>query len=236
MQQHVLVVDDHEGIRESLTSYLRQHDFRVTAVDGGQSMWQALAVHDVDLIILDVMLPGEDGLSLLKRIRSLSGPPVIMLTALAEETDSIVGLELGADDYVGKPFTPRVLLARVKSVLRRGRNDAIVPVPGGRSGECAFGPWTFEPQRRRLKRDDGVVVPLSQSEYVLLQVFVTHPRQVLDRDHLLTLTKGRSALPFDRSIDNLISRLRKKIEPDPANPEFIQTVWGSGYLFIGTAN
>lgn len=230
-QQHILVVDDHEEIRELLGAFLRQHGYRVSAVDGGEAMFASMQKDRIDLVILDVMMPDEDGLTLLQRIRARQGPPVILLTALSEDVDSVVGLELGAEDYVTKPFSPRVLLARIKTVLRRGPPRFDPQTASTDPEEFRFGPWVFRPTQRLLSRNDGVLVPLSQSEYALLQVLLHHPNKVLERDQLLSLTKGRNALPFDRSVDNLVSRLRKKIEPDPSNPTFIQTVWGSGYQF-----
>lgn len=229
---HILVVDDHEEIRDLLGSYLRQHGFAVTVADGGEQMRKALAAVAIDLVVLDVMMPGEDGLTLLRGLREQKGPPVIMLTAMGEDADCVIGLEMGADDYVTKPFVPRVLLARIKAVLRRQspqhqeETAALVA-----SGFVRFDDWRLDLLQRQLLREDDVVIPLSQSEFGLLQVFVDHPRQVLDRDRLMTLTKGREAHPFDRSIDNLVSRLRKKIEEDAANPALIKTVWGGGYLF-----
>lgn len=228
--QHILVVDDHEEIRDLLGSYLRQHGYRVSVAAGGEDMRRLLLQSAVDLVVLDVMMPGEDGLSLLRFLRERGGPPVIMLTAMSDDADCVVGLEMGADDYVIKPFVPRVLLARIKAVLRRQQPQSDAPEEVS-AGHIRFDNWQLDLLQRQLLRSDGVVIPLSQSEFVLLQVFVEHPRQVLDRDRLMTLTKGREAHPFDRSIDNLVSRLRKKIEEDATNPTFIKTVWGGGYLF-----
>lgn len=233
-KQHILVVDDHDEIRDLLGRYLGQHGFYVSLADGGQQMRKVLSKQPVDLVILDVMMPEEDGLSLCRYLKDNSGPPVIMLTALGEEADTIVGLEMGADDYISKPFSPRELLARVKAVLRRigearPRSD-IMDTPE----KVTFEGWTLDLNQHQLERQDGLLVPLSTSEFRLLTVFINHTKKVLSRDQLLDMTKGREALPFDRSIDNQISRLRKKIEEDPKNPRLIKTVWGGGYSF--TAN
>lgn len=233
-KQHILVVDDHDDIRDLLGRYLGQHGYQVSLADGGHQMRHVLSDVSVDLVILDVMMPEEDGLTLCRYLKDNKGPPVIMLTALGEETDTIVGLEMGADDYISKPFSPRELLARVKAVLRRvaelqPRAEAIL------HPECLqFEGWTLDLNQHQLERNDGLLVPLSTSEFRLLSVFLSHTKKVLSRDQLLDMTKGREALPFDRSIDNQISRLRKKIEDDPKNPRLIKTVWGGGYSF--TAN
>ncbi len=235
-QQHILVVDDHEDIRELLATYLSQHGFDVSTADNGEQLRALLPKHCYDLIVLDLMMPGEDGLSLCRYIRDQKGPPVIMLTAMSEDADCVVGLEIGADDYVTKPFVPRVLLARIKAVLRRGGEQTAssgkAGVEGGEiAGRYRFASWTLDTNQRHLQHDDGVLVSLSTAEYRLLLVFIEHPQKVLSRDQLLTFTKGREADPFDRSIDNQVSRLRKKIEKDPQNPALIKTVWGGGYLF-----
>ncbi len=235
-QQHILVVDDHEDIRELLATYLSQHGFDVSTADNGEQLRALLPKHCYDLIVLDLMMPGEDGLSLCRHIRDQKGPPVIMLTAMSEDADCVVGLEIGADDYVTKPFVPRVLLARIKAVLRRGGDEIAASgktsiQEGEIAGRYYFSPWTLDTNQRHLQHDDGILVSLSTAEYRLLLVFIEHPQKVLSRDQLLTLTKGREADPFDRSIDNQVSRLRKKIESDPQNPALIKTVWGGGYLF-----
>jgi two-component system OmpR family response regulator len=182
----------------------------------------------LDLVVLDIMMPGEDGLSLCRHLRSTTDLPVILLTAMAEETDRIVGLEVGADDYVSKPFNPRELLARIKAVLRRVQS---LPPQKGRLATkvVRFDRWTFDVNRRELTGDDGVAVPLSTAEFRLLCAFLDHPGLVLSRNQLLDLTVGRDADPFDRSIDNQVSRLRKKIEADPKTPALIKTHWGGGY-------
>lgn len=228
----ILVVDDNEEIRNLLGSYLGQHGYRVCLAEDGRQMRDRLNRENVDLIVLDVMMPGEDGLSLCQYVNQSHGPPIVMLTAMTEDADCVVGLEVGADDYVTKPFSPRVLLARIKAVLRRReKGEQIQPQQSSKETEVQFKGWILDLNQYQITRDDGLVVPLSQSEFNLLQVFLAHPQQVLSRDQLLTLTKGREAHPFDRSIDNQVSRLRKKIEPDLHNPTLIKTVWGGGYMF-----
>ena len=227
---HLLVVDDHREIRDALSKYLARHGYRVSVAADAREARRVLAGHAIDLVILDIMMPGEDGLSLCRDLRARSAIPIILLTAMAEETDRIVGLEIGADDYVTKPFNPRELLARIKAVLRRVHSlppahERVEP------GRLRFGHWTFDPARRELLREDGVTVPLSTAEYQLLLAFVRHPGVVLSRDQLLDLARGREAQLFDRSIDNLVSRLRKKIEEDPKRPRYIKTHWGGGYSF-----
>jgi len=230
---HILVVDDHGEIRSLIAKYLTKHGYRVSAADGGVAMKRLLRAGAIDLVVLDIMMPGEDGLSLCRHLRATTDLPVILLTAMAEETDRIVGLEIGADDYVTKPFNPRELLARIKAVLRRAHS-----LPWRRDGDAAdrvrFDRWTFEPNRREVTDEAGTVVPLSTADARLLSAFIAHPRMVLTRDQLLDLTQGRAAKAFDRSIDNQVSRLRRKIERDPKAPRLIKTVWGGGYMF--TAN
>ncbi|MBP2311367.1 response regulator [Azospirillum soli] len=229
---HLLVVDDDREIRSLVAQFLTRHGYRVTGVKDGAEMMRALETARVDLIVLDLMLPGEDGLSLCRRLRATpdtAQTPVIMLTAMGEETDRIVGLEMGADDYLAKPFSPRELLARIKAVLRRATAQ---PVAGGATGKTLqFEGWSLDVAKRELRSPDGVLVQLSAGEYDLLVAFVEHPQRVLTRDQLLDLARGRSAVPFDRSIDVQVSRLRRKIEPDPADPTLIKTVRGGGYLF-----
>ncbi len=226
---HILVVDDHQDIRELLAAYLDQHGYRVSSAENGEQMRATLAQGGIDLIVLDLMMPGEDGLSLCRYVREVDGPPVIMLTAMSEDADCVVGLEIGADDYVTKPFVPRVLLARIKAVLRRQKSASSDAQSS--SAALTFGRWSLDPHQRQLTRDDGLLVPLSTAEFKLLSVFLSNPRRVLSRDELLSMTKGREAEPFDRSIDNQVSRLRKKVEVDPQNPALIKTVWGGGYMF-----
>jgi two-component system, OmpR family, response regulator len=228
---HILVVDDHRDIRDLLARFLAKHGFRTSVAEAAAAARKTLQAADVDLVVLDIMMPGEDGLSLTRFLRESTDIPVILLTAMGEETDRIVGLEVGADDYVAKPFNPRELLARIKAVLRRAQ------APTGRQpaakGKLGFDRWTLDLSRRELVDDKGVFVPLSSGEFRLLAVLVERPGMVLTRDQLLDLTRGRSAQPFDRSIDNQISRLRKKIERDPRSPELIKTAWGDGYSFAG---
>jgi len=225
---HILIVDDHREIRDLLARYLGRHGFRVTTADGGRAMRRVLAGGAIDLVVLDIMMPGEDGLALCRHLRETTRLPVILLTAMAEETDRIVGLEIGADDYVTKPFNPRELLARIKAVLRRAQSLPHERVPAVR-GRLAFAGWTFDADRREVIDAEGTAVALSTGEARLLEAFLRHPRMVLSREQLLDQTQGRAARVFDRSIDNLVSRLRRKIEADPKAPALIKTVWGGGY-------
>lgn len=230
---HILVVDDHRDIRDPLAQYLKKNGFRAMTADGGAALRQAVKFYAFDLIILDIMMPGEDGLTLCRFLRETTNTPVILLTAVIEETDKIIGLEMGADDYVTKPFNPRELLARIKAVLRRSLS--LPPQREPRNGKSyQFNGWSFETTTRKLCKDDGPDVGLSTGEFSLLSIFVERPNMVLTRDQLIDLTRGRNAGPFDRAVDNQVSRLRKKIEDDPKNPELIQTVWGGGYKFAGT--
>lgn len=229
-QDHILVVDDDAEIRGLLREYLQKNGYRVTAVADGREMWAALSAAAPDLVVLDLMLPGDDGLSLCRALRARSGVPVIMLTARGEETDRIVGLELGADDYVAKPFNPRELLARVRSVLRRARS-----LPGNLEPEevsaFRFAGWTLDVATRNLTSPDGVVVPLSGTEFKLLRAFLGHPNRVLTRDQLIDLMLSRDAAPFDRAIDVQVSRLRHRLREDAKEPAIIKTVRGQGYVF-----
>lgn len=228
--EHILVVDDHPDIRDALARYLKEHGYRVTTADRAQSARQALDTSAIDLVVLDIMMPGEDGLSLCRHLRATTSLPVILLTAMADDTDRIIGLEMGADDYVTKPFNPRELLARIKAVLRRA--GAMPPVEAEAPGtRYRFGPWTFDPGAQVLSGPGGGPIALSTGESLLLGVFVRHPGRVLNRDQLLDLTRGRTAQLFDRAIDNQVSRLRKKVERDARNPEYIKTHWGGGYSF-----
>ena len=225
---HLLLVDDERSIREPLAQYLTRQGFRVTQAGDAEGARARLNAYAIDLAILDIMMPGEDGLSLCRHIRETSETPVILLTARTEETDRIVGLEMGADDYVVKPFSPRELAARVKVVLRRTAGGA-VRQHAPEAGSFAFSGWVLRTGERALVDREGVSVPLSTGEYNLLLALVQRPRQVLTRDQLLDLTQGREAAAFDRAVDNQVSRLRRKIEADPKNPEIIKTVWGGGY-------
>jgi DNA-binding response OmpR family regulator len=230
---HILVVDDDAGLRELLTDYLSGHGFRVSAAADGAAMDDLLAHHAFDLIVLDLMLPGEDGLSLARRVKAAGGPPIVMLSARGEEIDRVVGLEVGADDYLPKPFSPRELLARIRAVLRRGAGAAAPRPPAG-DGSVAFGRLRLDLRAQRLLRD-GKELPLTSGDFALLRIFVEHPHQVLSRDRLMDWLKGYERNPFDRSIDVRVTRLRRKIEPDPAHPVFIRTVRGEGYLFTPEA-
>jgi two-component system OmpR family response regulator len=225
---HILLVDDARDIRDPLAAYLAKNGLRVTKAEDAAAARRILAAHAIDLVLLDIMMPGEDGLSLAGFVRATSFTPVILLTARAEETDRVVGLEIGADDYVVKPFSPRELLARIKAVLRRS-DGAGKAVHAPDAEAFAFGPWVLRTGERELVGADGVAVPLSTGEYNLLLAFVTHPRRVLTREQLLDLSQGRALAAFERSIDNHVSRLRRKVEADPSDPKLIQTVWGGGY-------
>ncbi len=225
---HLLLVDDERSIREPLAQYLGRNGFRITAVESASEARLRLNANAIDMVILDIMMPGEDGLSLCRHIRETSEIPVILLTARTEETDRIVGLEMGADDYVLKPFSPRELVARIKVIFRRvATGGQRVTAPDG--ANYSFAGWLLKTQERTLVDSEGVSLPLSTAEYNLMLAFATRPNSVLSRDQLLDITQGREANAFDRAIDNQISRLRKKIEPDPKNPTLIKTVWGGGY-------
>jgi DNA-binding response OmpR family regulator len=228
-EPHILLVDDERSMRDPLAQYLGRSGLRVTKAKDVAEARQALAAYAVDLILLDIMMPGEDGLALCAQVRATSGIPVILLTALAEETDRIVGLEIGADDYVTKPFSPRELLARIKSVLRRA-GERPSRLRAADAEAYAFGPWVLRTGERELIDPEGVAVPLSTGEYNLLLALVTHARRILTRDQLLDLAEGRELAAFERSVDNMVSRLRRKIEPDPRNPMLLKTVRGGGYM------
>jgi two-component system, OmpR family, phosphate regulon response regulator OmpR len=228
----ILVVDDDARLRELLNRYLSEQGFAVRTVADGNDMNRWLARERYDLLILDLMLPGEDGLSICRRLRGLGEKlPIIMLTAKGDDVDRIVGLEIGADDYLPKPFNPRELVARIQAVLRRV--PAVQP-PGAPSAEqqvVTFGDFKLNLATRSLMRGNSNV-PLTTGEFALLKVLVQHPRSPLSRDKLMELARGREFGALDRSIDVQVSRLRKLIEADPAKPAFIQTVWGFGYVFI----
>jgi two-component system OmpR family response regulator len=224
----LLLVDDEPGLREPLAEYLAAQGFDVTQAEDAAKARSLLLEQSPDLVLLDVMMPGEDGLSLCRHLIESKKLPVIFLTARGEATDRIVGLEIGADDYVVKPFEPRELVARIRSVLRRSNRAAPT------SEEDAlyeFEGWQLDPLKRRLSDPEGSVVSVSSAEFRLLLAFLQHPRQVLDRDRLLDMVQGREAHLFDRAVDNQISRLRRKIEADRSDPKLIQTVWGGGYRF-----
>jgi two-component system OmpR family response regulator len=227
---HILVVDDHREIRDLVSRALAKDGFRVSTAVDGRAMRKVLADGRIDLILLDLMLPGEDGLSLCRALRAESSIPIIMLTAKGDEVDRVVGLEMGADDYLAKPFGSRELIARIKAVLRRSR-DKQEKTTDRRPKRYRFDRWRLDTGARELLREDGVTVPLSSGEYDLLLALVERPQRVLNRDQLLDLARGRSANALDRSIDTQISRLRKKLERDSGEPKIIKTVWGGGYMF-----
>jgi len=228
---HVLIVDDHREIRDLVTRALSKENFRVSAAADGRAMRKVLADSRIDLILLDLMLPGEDGLSLCRSIRAGSNIPIIMLTAKGDEVDRVIGLEMGADDYLSKPFGSRELIARIKAVLRRSTDPASTQRSDPRPKRYRFDRWELHTATRELLRDDGVTVSLSTGEYDLLIALLERPQRVLSRDQLLDLARGRSAAGIDRSIDTQISRLRKKLEREPGDPKIIKTVWGGGYMF-----
>lgn len=226
---HILIVDDDREITELLRRYLAEHGYRVTGVPDGGRMWQALE-EGVDLVVLDVMMPGEDGLVLCRKLREKSDVPVVMLTARGQESDRIAGLETGADDYLPKPFNPRELLARIRVILKRAGST---PGRAPRSGSyryIRFAGWTLDLIARHLIDGSGVAVSLSGSEYKLLTVFLGNPEQVLDRDHLMEIMRGRESDPMDRSVDLMISRLRQRLKDDARAPAIIKTVRGEGYV------
>ncbi|HHQ4940306.1 TPA: response regulator [Aeromonas veronii] len=227
---HILVVDDHSEIRDLLKRFLEQHGLRVSCVRDGKEMKRLLEEREFDLLVLDLMMPGEDGLTLCRELRVKSNLPIIMLTAMGEETDRIIGLEMGADDYLAKPFNPRELLARIKAVMRRTQAET-QPAAETLTRDLRFDRWLLDVNRRELVDEDGVGLSLSTAEFDLLKVFLERPQRVLSRDQLLDLARGREAVAFDRAIDTLVSRLRRKLERDPKNPELIKTIWGGGYMF-----
>lgn len=228
---HVLVVDDDAEIRRLLGEYLERNGYRVSLATDGRETRRVLDSSRPDLVVLDIMLPGEDGLALCRDLRARSNLPVIMLTARVDELDRIIGLEIGADDYVAKPFNPRELLARIKSVLRRTR---ALPPGGGDAHRVRFADWILDLATRQLVAPDGVVVALSGAEFRLLSVFIEHPNRVLDRNQLMDLTLGRESTPFDRSIDVQVSRLRTRLRDDARESRIIKTVRNEGYVLATT--
>jgi two-component system, OmpR family, response regulator len=223
----ILLVDDEAALREVLADYLTRQGFVVTQAGNAADARARIAADSFDLVLLDIMMPGEDGLSLCRHVAEARNLPVIFITAKGESTDRIVGLEIGGDDYVVKPFDPRELVARIRSVLRRSARQ---PQDVAEAVAYEFEGWTLDPLKRRLTDREGAVVAISSAEFRLLMAFLDHPRQVLDRDRLLDMVQGREAHLFDRAVDNQISRLRRKIEEDSRNPQLIQTVWGGGYM------
>ena len=228
---HLLLVDDERSIREPLAQYLTKQGFRVAQVGDAEAARTRLGAYAIDLVVLDIMMPGEDGLSLCRHIRETSDIPVILLTARTEETDRIVGLEMGADDYLSKPFNPRELLARINAILRRRGTEEHPGAPSQENESIAFGPYVLNLSTRTLTRNSEQV-PITTGEFSVLKVFARHPKIPLSRDKLMELARGREYEAFDRSLDVQISRLRKLIEPNPSKPVFIQTVWGLGYVFV----
>lgn len=226
---HVLVVDDDHEITELLDTYLTRNQFRVSTAHNGQQMMARLDKAPIDLIVLDIMMPGEDGFSLCKKVRTTSAIPIIMLTAGNDETDRIIGLELGADDYMSKPFNPRELLARIKAVLRRVEDRQHAREPSV-AQKIQFGPWTLDTQHRQLIHARGDVIPLNGADFDLLQLFISNPGEILSREDLFQRLKGRELSPYDRSIDVQISRLRHKLDDNGKSPQLIKTVRGQGYL------
>ncbi|ACJ21156.1 response regulator [Coxiella burnetii] len=229
---HILIVDDDSDIRDLLGKFLRRHGFEASLAKDGSEMQTILLKQAVDLVILDIMMPGDDGLTLCRQMRANSTIPILMLTAISEEVDRILGLEMGADDYLSKPFNPRELLARVRAILRRsqGGGGSLNGIGTNERVIYEFVGWSLDPAERRLKSPDSLEITLSSGEFDLLHALVQRSQQVLSRDKLLDLTKNREAGPFDRSIDIQISRLRHKLEQDPKNPQIIKTIRGGGYV------
>jgi len=235
---HILVVDDDSLVRQMLTRYFQHEGYRVSAAKDGAGMWARLTANDVDVVLLDVVMPGDDGLTLAREIRGRSEVGIIMLTGRGEMLDRVVGLEVGADVYIAKPFHLREVLARVKSVLRRRRPSA-EPAASSLSPSAEtlhFDGWRLDLGRRRLASPQGVEVPLTTGEFDLLAALARHPGRVFGRDTLMDLTRGRTWEAFDRTIDAQIARLRKKVEDDPKNPALIKSVRGVGYVFTGKAD
>ena len=228
-QEHILVVDDDPGIRDVIAEFLACHGYSVDAAADGREMERAIGRRRPDLIVLDLMLPGEDGLAICRRVSKPDGPAVIMLSAMGEETDRIVGLELGADDYLAKPCNPRELLARVRAVMRRRREPRVAEDSLGAA--CEFAGWRLDLVRHELRSPQGVVVNLSSGEFSLLRAFVERPQRVLTRDQLLEFARGPQSDSFDRAIDVQISRLRRKLEDSGGAVELIRTVRSEGYIF-----
>lgn len=226
---HLLIVDDDRDIRDLLSEYLQKQGYRVSVAADGRAMRSVMDRAEPDLIVLDLMLPGDDGLVLCREVRAHSDIPIIILTARGDEVDRIVGLEMGADDYLAKPFSPRELLARIKSILRRTR-----ALPSNLKPDQArllhFAGWTLEVATRNLLSPEGVAIALSGTDYKLLRIFLDHPNRVLNRDQLIDMTQSRDAGPFDRSIDLQVSRLRRRLNDNPKEPAIIKTARGEGYV------
>jgi two-component system, OmpR family, response regulator len=229
---HVLAIDDDPAMRQLIAEYLGENELRVTTAANGADMMQALAQNAIDVVVLDLRLAGEDGMQLARTLREESAIPIIMLTGKRDEADRVMGLELGADDYITKPFSPRELLARVRAVLRRYHTvSQVLPPRGGKRRAYRFAGWELNLRTRRLTAPDGRRIELTNGEFSLLQAFCAAPQRVLSRDQLLDLSRLNSAEVYDRSIDVQILRLRRKIEPDPTEPRYIVTERGAGYLF-----
>jgi two-component system OmpR family response regulator len=228
---HILALDDDPAVRQLVAEYLAQNDLRVSTVATGLELAEVMAREMIDLVVLDLRLPGEDGLQIARRLREQSAIPILMLTGRAEEADRVMGLELGADDYLTKPFSPRELLARIRALLRRARAQATVADALAKVRAYRFGGWELNIGLRKLKNSAGESVELTKGEFSLLTAFLSAPQRILSRDQLLDMSRLHNAEVYDRSIDIQILRLRRKIEPDPARPQFIRTERGSGYVF-----
>ena len=231
MKPHVLALDDDPSIRDLLATYLAQNEMRVTAVADGSSLIETLSREAIDLVVLDLRLPGEDGMQIMHRIRQRSSIPILVLTGVAEEADRVMGLELGADDYLPKPFSPRELLARIRALLRRAKAQASVAQRVAEIRAWRFGDWELNVGLRKLRAAEGRLVDLTNGEFSLLAAMLSAPKRILTRDQLLELSRLHNAEVYDRTIDVQILRLRRKIEPDPAHPTYIRTERGAGYVF-----
>jgi len=231
-EAHILVVEDDGEMRTLIAKLLRQNGYRVTGARDGREMWETLGHAPVDLILLDVMLPGQSGLDLTRALRAKTRVPIIMVTARGDETDRIVGLELGADDYIPKPFSRPELLARIRAVLRRAQPVEEARLAGALGDRILFAGWSLDTRRRELTAPDASVVDLSSGEYDMLLAFCEHPQRVLTRDQLLDMARNRVSDSIDRSVDVMVSRLRRKVEPTDDSPAIIKTIRGAGYMFI----
>jgi two-component system OmpR family response regulator len=231
-EAHIVVVEDDGEMRTLIAKFLRQNGYRVTGARDGREMWETLSNAPVDLILLDVMLPGQSGLDLTRALRAKTRVPIIMVTARGDETDRIVGLELGADDYIPKPFSRLELLARIRAVLRRAQPVEEARLAGAAGDRILFAGWSLDTRRRELTAPDMSIVDLSSGEYDMLLAFCEHPQRVLTRDQLLDLARNRVSDGIDRSVDVMVSRLRRKVEPTADSPAIIKTIRGAGYMFI----